>query len=107
MTVSENPDPYVRIRRDMEEACAFDRPLVVMNALATVVACYGLLANSSAVVIGAMILAMLLGPISGVALALVEGNLALLRKASLAVSGGSRLFWRQRSSSALCTGMFR
>jgi uncharacterized membrane protein len=31
---------------------------------------------------------MLLGPISGVALALVEGDLALLRKASLAVAGG-------------------
>jgi uncharacterized membrane protein len=32
-----------------------------MNVLATIVACYGLLANSVAVVIGAMILAILLG----------------------------------------------
>jgi uncharacterized membrane protein len=39
-----------------------------MNGLATVIACYGLLANSSAVVIGSMVVAMLLGPISGVAL---------------------------------------
>ncbi|MGO8740529.1 TIGR00341 family protein [Rhodoblastus sp.] len=88
MKVADNADHYARVHKDMEDACSFDQPLVVMNALATVVACYGLLSNSSAVVIGAMILAMLLGPISGAALALVEGDLALLRKASLAVGGG-------------------
>lgn len=43
-----------------------------MNGLATVVACYGLFENSPAVVIGTMIIAMLLGPISGVALGLVD-----------------------------------
>jgi uncharacterized membrane protein len=51
------------------EDSSFDWAYVVMNILATVVACYGLLEDSAAVVIGAMIIAMLLGPISGIGLA--------------------------------------
>jgi hypothetical protein len=39
-----------------------------------VIACYGLFANSPAVVIGAMVVAMLLGPIAGVALGLNESD---------------------------------
>lgn len=60
----------------------------LMNALATVIACYGLLANSPAVVIGAMVVAMLLGPISGVALGLNEGDKPLLRTALRSLGGG-------------------
>jgi uncharacterized hydrophobic protein (TIGR00271 family) len=55
-----------------------------MNVLATVIACFGLLVDSVAVVIGAMVIAMLLGPISGVGLALVENDLAWLRKSLVA-----------------------
>ena len=55
-----------------------------MNALATIVACYGLLADSTAVVIGAMIIAMLLGPITGIALGLVDGDNQLLKNAFVA-----------------------
>jgi uncharacterized hydrophobic protein (TIGR00271 family) len=72
----------------IRENAALNSPYVAMNALATVVACYGLFQNSAAVVIGAMIIAMLLGPISGIALALVSGDNALLRKALLAECGG-------------------
>jgi uncharacterized hydrophobic protein (TIGR00271 family) len=54
-----------------------------MNLLATVIACYGLLVDSVAGVIGAMVIAMLLGPITGIGLALVENDLSLLRKALL------------------------
>jgi uncharacterized hydrophobic protein (TIGR00271 family) len=59
-----------------------------MNGLATVVACYGLFENSPAVVIGAMIIAMLLGPIAGVSLGLVDRNNALLWKALSTLLGG-------------------
>ncbi len=55
-----------------------------MNALAAIVASFGLLENSTAVVIGAMIIALLLGPITGLALALVDGDQSLLRKALVA-----------------------
>ena len=60
----------------------------LMNALATMIACYGLFANSTAAVIGAMVVAMLLGPISGVALGLNEGNAHLFRVALLSLSAG-------------------
>ncbi|OPY18004.1 MAG: hypothetical protein A4E24_02032 [Methanomethylovorans sp. PtaU1.Bin093] len=50
-----------------------------MNILATVIASYGLLANSPAVVIGAMIIAMLLEPIIGMGLALADNDHDLFR----------------------------
>jgi uncharacterized hydrophobic protein (TIGR00271 family) len=64
---------------------------VVMNALATIIACYGLLADSAAVIIGAMIIAMLLGPISGTGLALVENDMPLLRKSLVAELVGAAI----------------
>ena len=85
MTLTAETDHYARVRADIAAASSFDWPFVVMNVLAAVVASYGLLLDSAAVVIGAMILAMLLGPISGVALALIGGDARLLRRASLAV----------------------
>jgi uncharacterized hydrophobic protein (TIGR00271 family) len=72
----------------VDEESSFDWAYVAMNILATVVACYGLLEGSPAVVIGAMIIAMLLGPISGVGLAIAEGDNRLLVKASTSLVGG-------------------
>lgn len=69
------------VRANIDLNSRFDAPFVTMNTLATLIACYGLFENSPAVVIGAMIIAMLLGPISGVALGLVERNNPLLRRA--------------------------
>jgi uncharacterized hydrophobic protein (TIGR00271 family) len=97
-TVRVPPDRDAARRRQcaetralIHESAAFTTPFLVMNTLATVVACYGLLSDSTAVVIGAMIIAMLLGPITGIALALVDGDAALLRKALLAEVGGALL----------------
>ncbi len=84
-------DKYEATRKQIEENASFSKSYVVMNTLATIVACYGLLQDSTAVVIGAMIIAMLLGPITGIALALVDGNSTLLRKALLAEIGGATL----------------
>lgn len=60
----------------------------LMNALATIIACYGLFTNSPAVVIGSMVVALMLDPIAGVALGLNEGDRTLLRTAMLALVGG-------------------
>ncbi|MBI1333653.1 MAG: TIGR00341 family protein [Armatimonadetes bacterium] len=73
-----------QIRRTIATGAMLSSPYLIMNALATVVAAYGLLANSTAVVIGAMIIAMLLGPIMGLALALVDGDTLLLKNAVIA-----------------------
>ncbi len=72
------------VRQRIHEGASLSVPYLVMNALAAVVASYGLLENSTAVVIGAMIIALLLGPITGLALALVDGDQSLLRKALVA-----------------------
>ena len=79
------------IRQNIHENAALTFPYLMMNTLAAVVACYGLLENSVAVIIGAMIIALLLGPITGIALALVDGDESLLRKALLAEAGGVAL----------------
>lgn len=76
------------IREKVSEGSSFDAAYVIMNVLAATVASYGLLADSAAVVIGAMIIAMLLGPISAAGLALVDGNNRLLWRATMTVLGG-------------------
>jgi uncharacterized hydrophobic protein (TIGR00271 family) len=80
-------------RREIISGAQLSSHYLVMNGLATVVAGYGLLANSTAVVIGAMIIAMLLGPIMGLALAIVDGDTRLLRQALVAeIVGGILVF---------------
>jgi uncharacterized membrane protein len=70
MTLAAQTDRCARLRAEIEAASFFDSPFVAMNVLAAVGASYGLIPDSAAVAIGAMILAMPLWPISGVALAL-------------------------------------
>jgi uncharacterized hydrophobic protein (TIGR00271 family) len=60
----------------------------LMNGLPSVIASYGLLADSPAVVTGAMVVAMLRGPISGVALGLNQGDARLLATAGRTLAGG-------------------
>lgn len=90
MTATANGRPN-GIRQSIEDNASFNSAYVTMNALSAVIASYGLLADSSAVVIGAMIVALLLGPLMGIALALVDANNSLLRKALLAEIGGAAL----------------
>jgi uncharacterized hydrophobic protein (TIGR00271 family) len=51
---------------------------LAMNAAATMLAGFGLLENSPAVIIGAMLIAMLFRPLVGIAMGLAEANLSLL-----------------------------
>lgn len=75
-------------RADITSNAQFDKAFIIMNALAATIASYGLLADSSSGVIGAMLVAMLLSPIAGVSLALVDGNHILLRQSMLSLLGG-------------------
>jgi uncharacterized hydrophobic protein (TIGR00271 family) len=58
---------------------------VMMMTLAAVLASLGLMQGSTAVVIGAMLVAPLMGPLLGAGLAVVQGNLKLFRDASIAI----------------------
>src|SRR6516225_8293207 len=88
-TLTDAQDARDTVRATIEANSACDTPYLTMNVLATLIACYGLLKTSPAVVIGAMLIAMLLGPISGIALGLVDGNDSLVRKAFLSLLGGA------------------
>lgn len=70
-----------KTREVIHSEAGFSGVYLIMNLLAATIATYGLLANSPAVVIGAMLVALLLGPIMGISLGLVEGDTKLLGKA--------------------------
>ena len=63
----------------IEAGARGDTDFVVMMALAATLASLGLLEDSTAVVIGAMLVAPLMGPLVAAGLALVQGNARLFR----------------------------
>src|SRR5215470_13998204 len=65
-------------REAVASGAAITGSYLAMNAAATLLAGFGLLQNSPAVIIGAMLIAMLFGPIVGIALGLAEANMPLL-----------------------------
>ncbi len=69
---------YLGMRRDAKATIDF----YVLILLATTIAFYGLLQNSSAVIIGAMLIAPLMSPILAMAHGIVQGNMKLLRQAA-------------------------
>lgn len=66
------------LKVSMRKSAAIHADFVTMMTLSTVIAAFGLLLNSPAVIIGAMLVAPLMAAIIGVALASVYGDTALL-----------------------------
>jgi len=58
---------------------AWDFDFVTLTSLSTLIAAMGLVVDSAAVIIGAMLVAPLMTPIMGIGMALVQGNPALVR----------------------------
>lgn len=81
--------PEVRVR--IEANALPSKMYFIMNILSAVIASYGLVTNSAAVVIGAMLVAMMLGPITGIALAIIDHRMPLLRKSLISVIIGISL----------------
>jgi uncharacterized hydrophobic protein (TIGR00271 family) len=79
------------IRESVASGAALNGSYLAMNLAAALIAGFGLMENSPAVIIGAMLIAMLYGPIVGIALGLAEANLHLLRRALLAEVVGALL----------------
>ncbi len=77
MTREERKTTYAKICTDSSPSPAF----YMMVCISTIIAAYGLLAGSTAVVIGAMLVAPLMGPIFGIALGLSNGDNILLKSA--------------------------
>ena len=73
---------------DIKDAARCSRVYLAMAVLSTIVATVGLYYNSVAIIIGAMVIAPLLGPNMASALATTLGDLALLRHALLTALAG-------------------
>jgi hypothetical protein len=84
-------------RAATREAVASGASLTVaylaMNAAAALIASFGLLQNSPAVIIGAMLIAMLYGPIVGFSLGLAEADLPLLGRSLVSEVAGAAWVW--------------
>lgn len=72
---------HKQVRLNIQADALPSKTFFIMNALAAIIAAYGLLSDSTAVVIGAMLVAMMLGPISGISLALIDSRWILFRTA--------------------------
>ena len=82
---------YPEVRVTIEANALPSRMYFIMNILSAIIASYGLVTNSAAVVIGAMLVAMMLGPITGVALAIIDHRMPLLRRSIITVIIGVSL----------------
>lgn len=72
---------HKQVRLNIQADALPSKTFFMMNALAAIIAAYGLLSNSTAVVIGAMLVAMMLGPIAGISLALIDSRWILFKTA--------------------------
>jgi uncharacterized hydrophobic protein (TIGR00271 family) len=77
------------VTRDLFSDWGLTGAYLAMNAAATLIASLGLLQNSPAVIIGAMLIAMLFGPIVGIALGLAEADMPLLGRSLLSEIAGA------------------
>jgi uncharacterized hydrophobic protein (TIGR00271 family) len=87
LTAEEMVDIYVHMRRSARP----DVDYFVMIGLSSVIASYGLLQDSTAVIIGAMLVAPLFTPILALSLSIVQGDIRLFRIAVEATLKGIAL----------------
>ena len=83
--------PIASLNRSLWRSAESSSNYYLLLSLSGAIATFGLLSGSSATVIGAMIVAPLMGPITGIAFALIMANRRLLRRSSLSLTLGSLL----------------
>ena len=86
--LKEKPVPIASLNRSIWRLSVPAFSFHFMLGLSTIIATLGLLSNSAAVIIGAMIVAPLMGPIVGMAYSTAMGNRRLLRRSSFTVVKG-------------------
>ncbi|MCF2970986.1 DUF389 domain-containing protein [Synechococcus sp. Nb3U1] len=87
--LGEKPIPVASLNRLIWRDSVPSLSFFVMLSLSGIISTLGLLAGSTAVVIGAMIIAPLMGPILGMAYAVAVANRRLLKRATLTLLIGS------------------
>lgn len=89
--MANNPVPLKSLNRNLWRNAEPSFTYYIMLFLSGVISSLGLLAGSTAAIIGAMIVAPLMGPITGMAFAITMGNRRLLKRAGLSVATGAAL----------------
>lgn len=84
----EKPRPIVAVNRSLWKSSVPSLSFYAMLGLSSVISTLGLLAGSAAVIIGAMIIAPLMGSTLGMAYAIVVGNRRLLKRSALTTVKG-------------------
>lgn len=77
-----------KVRAQLRDSSTPDFDFFLLVALSSVIATFGLITDSAAVIIGAMLVAPLMSPILGLSLATIGGDEILLRDAVTAVARG-------------------
>ena len=86
--VKEKATPIASLNRGLWRLSVPSFSFHFMLTLSAIISTLGLLANSVAIIIGAMIIAPLMGPIIGMAFSVAMGNRKLLRRSSLTLLKG-------------------
>ncbi|WP_019509340.1 TIGR00341 family protein [Pleurocapsa sp. PCC 7319] len=86
--LAEKPIPVASLNRHLWRASVPSLSFYFLLGLSGVIATLGLLANSVAIIIGAMIIAPLIGPITGIAYSTTVANRRLLRRSFLTLLTG-------------------
>ena len=86
--IKEKPTPLASLNRSLWRLSVPSFSFHFMLMLSAIISTLGLLANSVAIIIGAMIIAPLMGPIIGMAYSVAMGNRKLLRRSSFTLFKG-------------------
>ncbi|MEM7758007.1 MAG: TIGR00341 family protein [Cyanobacteria bacterium P01_A01_bin.40] len=86
--IKEKPTPIASLNRSLWRLSVPSFSFHFMLMLSAIISTLGLLANSVAIIIGAMIIAPLMGPIIGMAFSVAMGNRKLLRRSSFTLFKG-------------------
>ena len=81
--------PILKIRESLVKDSKLDQNYVILILSSCLIATFGLLINSAAVIIGAMIVAPLMLPLRGFSFATLEGDAKLLRSSAEAIAFGT------------------
>ncbi|NJN31326.1 MAG: TIGR00341 family protein [Synechococcales cyanobacterium RM1_1_8] len=87
--LEQKPMPLKLLNRNLWRIAEPASSYYVMLFISGIIATLGLLAGSAAAIIGAMIVAPLMGPIVGMAFAITVGNRRLFKRSGIAVLSGS------------------
>lgn len=85
------PHDLQSMHEGLLEESALERIYIILTVGSCIIATFGLLSNSAAVIIGAMIVAPLMLPIRGLAFGALEGNLRLFRTGLTSIIVGTLL----------------